>query len=294
MLQRALIMLLLCGAMHALQLTLQRSSISSQRLLKRKTLLRMGIEDNYSRIPFNELLEGVQSIPSVSNTRHTPQLLRNRYVGLRHGQSKANVQGIISSNPAIGTVEHNLTDMGIQQANEAALDLLEDLKESNDSTDPFNNVVVISSDFTRAKETAEHCMNKVQQIIRTSYPSAVTSNFPITIRTELRERYFGDYDAKELIFYNRVWPIDNVDADNNRFGVESVNAVINRSIRLIEDLEAQYEDKILVLVSHADTLQIMQAYLAGLDARMFHQYRFKNGEVRPFLSVPAPASIEYN
>ena len=152
MLQRALIMLLLCGAMHALQLTLQRSSISSQRLLKRKTLLRMGIEDNYSRIPFNELLEGVQSIPSVSNTRHTPQLLRNRYVGLRHGQSKANVQGIISSNPAIGTVEHNLTDMGIQQANEAALDLLEDLKESNDSTDPFNNVVVISSDFTRAKE----------------------------------------------------------------------------------------------------------------------------------------------
>ena len=29
-------------------------------------------------------------------------------------------------------------------------------------------------------------------------------------RKELRERYFGDYDALPLIFYNKVWPIDTV------------------------------------------------------------------------------------
>ena len=30
------------------------------------------------------------------------------------------------------------------------------------------------------------------------------------IRKELRERYFGDYDALPLIYYNKVWPIDTV------------------------------------------------------------------------------------
>lgn len=43
-------------------------------------------------------------------------LLRNRYFGLRHGQSEANVMGVISSNPAVGTVTHGLTPLGRLQA----------------------------------------------------------------------------------------------------------------------------------------------------------------------------------
>lgn len=46
------------------------------------------------------------------------------------------------------------------------------------------------------------------------------------------------------------------------------------------ELEATYSGKSIVLVSHADTLQITQTYIAGgADPRLFAQYRFRNGEV---------------
>lgn len=38
--------------------------------------------------------------------------LRHRYYALRHGQSLANVAHIISSDPAIATVEHGLSETG--------------------------------------------------------------------------------------------------------------------------------------------------------------------------------------
>lgn len=55
-------------------------------------------------------------------------------------------------------------------------------------------------------------------------------------------------------------------------------------LRTVSELEATYRDKSIVLVSHADTLQIAQTYLCshgnnGCDSRQFHRYRFKNGEV---------------
>ena len=43
----------------------------------------------------------------------------------------------------------------------------------------------------------------------------------------------------------------------------------------------------IVLCAHADTLQILQSYVAGADVRRFSQYRFGNGEVRALLQDPA-------
>ena len=40
-------------------------------------------------------------------------------------------------------------------------------------------------------------------------------------------------------------------------------------------LQARYEGKHIVLTSHADTLQIAQMWLAGVDPRTFSSFRFK-------------------
>ena len=32
----------------------------------------------------------------------------------------------------------------------------------------------------------------------------------IIVNNGLRERYFGDLDGKDLIYYNKVWPVDYV------------------------------------------------------------------------------------
>jgi hypothetical protein len=49
----------------------------------------------------------------------------HRYFALRHGQSFANLEGIISSNPDVGTVTHGLTTSGRVQARVAATQVIE-------------------------------------------------------------------------------------------------------------------------------------------------------------------------
>ena len=43
----------------------------------------------------------------------------------------------------------------------------------------------------------------------------------IEIVDGLRERYFGEFDQRALIYYNKVWPVDQIDSQNSRYGVES-------------------------------------------------------------------------
>ena len=49
--------------------------------------------------------------------------LHHRYVALRHGQSEANVQGIISSEPSVAVVQHGLSASGRAQAQKAGVAL---------------------------------------------------------------------------------------------------------------------------------------------------------------------------
>ena len=80
-----------------------------------------------------------------------PEEPRNTYWCVRHGQSTANVENIISSNPAIGSTKHELTALGKEQAHVAGADLWANLSELEVA---LEDVVVYSSNFTRARETA--------------------------------------------------------------------------------------------------------------------------------------------
>lgn len=225
----------------------------------------------------------------------TPTLpaLRNRYFGLRHGQSEANVEGIISSDPAVGTVKHGLTVEGRLQARRAATRLVDLV-----GRDQLHKLHFYSSDFTRAWQTADETLSATRNLI--SFESAVDSSkaAPLAARVVqtplLRERWFGSLDGTELRNYQQVWPRDLISAEHSYGGVESVGAVSRRVRDLILQLEQAHDGCSIVLVSHADTLQIMQVYMAGADARTFSQYRFVNGEVRALrqerssLSEPVP------
>lgn len=54
------------------------------------------------------------------NKLKTLTSLKNSYFALRHGQSLANVQKIISSDPSISTVEHGLSALGKEQVSASA------------------------------------------------------------------------------------------------------------------------------------------------------------------------------
>ena len=234
----------------------------------------------YTTIPLHELMQAVESRPvQLQMPFSTP--LRNSYYGLRHGQSTANVEGIISSDPVVGSLRHGLTDLGRTQARNAALPLI---KLIGKEAFAKNGVVFLTSNFTRARETAYECYDEIKTILGL----LPTTSAVIDIKNNLRERYFGKLDAQDLLFYNRVWPIDSEDGNNERDGVESVRAVCERIAGLVKQLEAQHSSKHIVFTSHADTLQITQMLLAGKDARKFYLYRLGNGEVRDMSTLLAP------
>eukprot|EP00960_Hanusia_phi_P042072 755298-Hanusia_phi.AAC.2 len=79
------------------------------------------------------------------------------------------------------------------------------------------------------------------------------------------------------------------------YGCESVEEVVRRLQGMMEELEQSEEEEVVLLFSHADTIQILQTWLSGEDVRKFSQFRFKNGEVRRLLlepsSLPPPLPI---
>ena len=213
--------------------------------------------------------------------------LKNRYFALRHGLSTANVAGIISSLPTVGTSTHGLTEEGRTQSRESAKSILRAIG----GEDELERLVVYSSDFTRARETAEEAVSALYEGTGQAPPRVLTLE-------NLRERFFGELDGTDVGTYNDVWPLDLEDAHHTTFGVESVNSVAQRTRKMFLQLEAAHPEggKPILLTSHADTLQIMQCFVAGADCRLFSQYRFKNGEVRALgespstLPVPTPLS----
>ncbi len=177
-----------------------------------------------------------------------PNSLKNCFRILRHGESEANRQGIIVSSPEIGIERYGLTGIGVEQVTQTAINARLD-----------SDTVIVSSDFRRAAETA-HIIHRVLSV-----------QTPIQWSIDLRERYFGAWDGLDDSHYQTVWNSDEDPTkpmDNN---VESVTAVLQRFLRLIQHLEDRYEQKNILLVAHGDVLQIGSAWFHGIDPRL-HRY----------------------
>lgn len=185
--------------------------------------------------------------------------LANSFSVMRHGQSKANARGVIVScidNDRRG--DYGLTELGRQQV----------LAAVRGCGLPAETVIC-SSDFSRARQTAE--------VVRAHLGAA-----EVGIAEALRERCFGDWEGTPAVNYARVWTADAVadatggagagragagEAGAGRVGgnVEPAAAVLDRVTALIVELERRYSGRDILLVSHGDTLQILQAGFLRMD-----------------------------
>lgn len=187
--------------------------------------------------------------------------IHNTYFVIRHGESYANEEGIIVSNPDNGIPEYGLTEEGKRQVAQS----IEKIKGDGILD---HSIIIVSSDFARAKETAE--------IAR-----AILGSTGITFSPKLRERSFGIWDKTENANYQKVWDIDRDDSKNPHEGVESVANVLARAIALIKSLEDQYVGRKILLVSHGDTLQILQTVFKGVKPSLHRDMKhLKTAEVR--------------
>jgi len=190
--------------------------------------------------------------------------LRHRYYALRHGQSLANVKGIISSDPSVATVEHGLSEVGWSQAQEAGQCVCDEALKRG-----FAGVAIVSSDFKRAWQTA--------QAVRATCLAAGLRVWPdgdVKPERALRERSFGDLSGGSDAHYDDVWVVDAQSATHECYNVESINSVLARASRVVvqldesADLQSNFgRPYMVVLVAHGDVLQILQTAFAGTDVR---------------------------
>lgn len=164
--------------------------------------------------------------------------LKNRYFVIRHGKSEANAKEIILSHPDQGTTAFGLVDEGKKQAYESAL-------KAKESGLLDSSTIIYSSDFTRAKETAEIICE-------------VLGACPVILTEKLRERYFGNHEQTHNSNYQKVWDVDVNNPDHKENDVESAAEVQLRTTSLINELEGKYSGKKILLASHGDALQILQ------------------------------------
>jgi broad specificity phosphatase PhoE len=203
-------------------------------------------------------VEGVQD--HIVNNLQCLTQLRNRYSGMRHGESKANVENVIIScidNDRRG--DYGLTDLGCRQALTAAT-------RSSLSGD----TVICSSDFARAAQTA--------QIVAAALGAA-----DVLVTEALRERCFGDWEGTACENYAAVWAADAVSPDHAADHVEPASAVLARAAAFIITLEQRYSGADVLLISHGDTLQILQTGLSRMNPGQHRTLPpFAQAEIRRF------------
>ena len=187
--------------------------------------------------------------------------LRNRYFILRHGESKANVANILLSHPKEGIVSFGLSPKGKKQVQVS-------VSKNKKSGLLGSDIIIYSSDFLRAKETAQ-IARKLLGIKK------------INFHKNLRERYFGKFDKTSLDNIKIAWEHDAKNPDHKHKGVESPNKVLKRTLALIARLEKKYKGKKILLVSHGDVLQILHTHASGKSVSQHRQIpHLETAEIR--------------
>ena len=167
---------------------------------------------------------------------------------MRHGQSTANVIGLIVSKLENGILpQYGLTELGLEQSQKSAKLFLSEQKKSEE-------FVIVCSPFSRAKETALEIVKVLQHT-------------ELIEMEDLRERDFGDLELMSNANYNKFWVEDRANPNSNIFNSESPNQVLSRVTKVINELEQKSfpAGQKIILVSHGDTLQILQTAFLNIS-----------------------------
>lgn len=154
---------------------------------------------------------------------------------VRHGQTNWNIENRLQ-----GCVDIPLNNTGIEQAH-----LLADNIKSID----FD--IIISSPLSRALDTAK-IINKKKNVPLITDSSLLERNFGL-----LEGVYGTDYDKDLYWDYNK---------DYKNQDVESIQLFFKRIHKYIDNLEQNYKDKNLLLVTHNGVNIAINCYFNGLPA----------------------------
>lgn len=190
--------------------------------------------------------------------------LKNTYFGLRHGESEANVAGLIVAGEQ-ARVEYGLTEKGKKQVADA-------VTQAKEQGLLNNQTIILTSPLKRAYETAVEAANALGVPVEN-----------ILTEERLRERSFGTFEGQSHDAYKEIiWPADILQKEHEH-GVESTQDVRVRLLELVEELESKYEGENILFVSHGDTLQILETWFENLPSSHHRSLpHLQNAEIRQY------------
>ena len=199
--------------------------------------------------------------------------LVNRYFAMRHGEAVCNVLGILAGDPEVGKGTHGLTSEGARQARDAAFGLRNDLGKSADE------VIILSSDFLRAAQTAAI----VREVLGTARP--------VRFSRALRERYFGRLEGRPHGEAKTLCAQELIGPEDKPYATESFTELLVRLTRAVVALESVYQQETILLVSHSAPLQVLEAAFAHLEPAHYERLTaLKFAEIRELALLETASS----
>lgn len=183
---------------------------------------------------------------------------RNRFIFIRHGESDINARGVLNTVRERKDISP-LTSLGQQQAQQAAAEVQ---KLSPD-------IVLISSPFRRARETAEI----IGQAFRIQPQIDERAN-EFLIGPKYEDQPIQEYHR---FFSHNDWPLRFTQWPE---GGESWYDVRARVFDLLHELDRTHEGKTIVIVTHGDPIIVTRwATMLQPTSRVGEQAYPKNGEL---------------
>lgn len=195
---------------------------------------------------------------------------RNRYFIVRHGEAENNTKGLVSSHV---DAPHHLTEKGKAQVQKAARRL------AGERVD-----VIITSPLIRTRETAD--------IIRAELGLPAEA---VHLEKRFAEVAGGDFEGKPVDAYRAYFATHGSRFVTRPPGGECQADVRARVVAALNDIDARYEGKTIVLVSHETPLWLMEMTAEGYDRRQAERLWNErpidfigNAEVREIMLAPLP------
>jgi len=190
--------------------------------------------------------------------------LKNRYFFVRHGQNihQAQHPGIIYFWPD-GNPPYDLTEQGKNEAKVAGTVLKKDEID-----------IIFSSDILRCRETAKIIAEMIKY-----------DKEKIVYDIRLRDLNWGDFGGKIKEEYWNFYNNDRMNAFEKTIpGGESWNQCKERMIKVFNEIEKEFQNKNILIVSHGDSLWLLEGYIRNIDNETLLSKRsdiiLKTGEVR--------------
>ena len=214
---------------------------------------------------FGSIAEMQEFVPKSGNT----------YTLMRHGESESNVAGVISANI---TNKDVVTEAGVQQVLKTA----EALKGHNID-------LIIVSPFMRTKQTAELMRGQLGLSEDAVIVDDRIREFDLADEFE-GKRWHNDYAANFATWEERF--------TKELPGSENRRDVTKRMGAFLYDIDQQYANKNILVVSHGGPIATLRAAAAGMNAEQtkadYDSGRyFENGQFEHLEFTPMPHNDNY-